>query len=67
MRTGFLNIITEMEPHLLIDGEMELSFEEMAPPTIWRLLEHRRDLQKANDNGVLRLVDSDPETEDSDG
>lgn len=66
LRTGVVAILHEMEPHLSTENELELSFDDMSPGTIWRLLDHMRELQRVNENGALRPVDSDPDTEDSD-
>ncbi len=72
MWAGVIGIIKELEPERIgaVDSEIELSFDDMANPTLWRLDEYMKEIErkrKGLTNGNLHAVDSDDDSEESDG
>ncbi len=69
-----LRIIREGNPNHVTatdGGEIELSFDDMSNPTLWRLDAHIKELdkkkKKAYSNGNLHVMDSsDEDSDDSD-
>jgi hypothetical protein len=70
---GVIGIIKDLEPERIGgggDSEIELSFDDMANPTLWRLYEYMKEVErrrKGLTNGNLHAVDSDDDSEESDG
>eukprot|EP00884_Botryococcus_braunii_P003225 jgi/Botrbrau1/12903/Bobra.0299s0018.2 len=70
---GVIGIIKDLEPERIGgggDSEIELSFDDMQNPTLWRLYEYMKEVErrrKGLTNGNLHAVDSDDDSEESDG